>query len=154
MNEVHVHLMLNHLPVVGSFFAVMLLASAVWRRSDELIKVAFGAFVLIAVVTVPTYKTGDAAQMMVDDLPGVTMEAIRHHESAAQISGSCVMVVGLMALIGLILFRKKPASMKFAFLVLALSLVAAGTLAWTANLGGQVRHTEIRNEITPKAEIG
>ncbi len=36
MNPAHVHLWLNHLPVVGTFFGLLLLLVAILRRSAEL----------------------------------------------------------------------------------------------------------------------
>ena len=46
MSLVHLHLMLNHAPVIGVVFAALLLSIAVLRHSDELTKVAFGFLVL------------------------------------------------------------------------------------------------------------
>ena len=39
MDPVHVHLFLNHVPIVGSFAAVLLLAYAAIRKSDEVMRV-------------------------------------------------------------------------------------------------------------------
>ena len=36
MNIAHLHLMLNHFPVVGSVIVALLLVLALYRRSDEL----------------------------------------------------------------------------------------------------------------------
>jgi len=46
MNWAHVHLLLNHLPVVGTFFGVLLLLLALLRKSEELKRVSLGVFVL------------------------------------------------------------------------------------------------------------
>ena len=50
MNPAHLHLMLNHIPVLGTAFGLGLLAFALWRRSDELKKTALGVFVLVALM--------------------------------------------------------------------------------------------------------
>lgn len=42
MNWAHVHLSLNHLPVVGTFFGVLLLLLALLRKSEELKRVSQG----------------------------------------------------------------------------------------------------------------
>ena len=49
------------------------------------------------------------------------------------------------ALAGLVLFRgPRPVPGWFAAGVVVVSAASAGLLLWTANLGGQVRHDEIR----------
>ena len=62
MNLTHLHLALNHLPVLGPAFALALLLFGVWRRSEDIKKAALGAFLLIAVFSVPAYMTGEPAE--------------------------------------------------------------------------------------------
>ena len=58
MNAAHWHLVLNHIPVVATPFAALLLGFALWRkRPSELFGVSLGAFVLIALLSVPAYLT-------------------------------------------------------------------------------------------------
>jgi len=45
MSAVHLHLLLDHLPVVGTVLAILLLAYALLRRSPELTRVSLGIFV-------------------------------------------------------------------------------------------------------------
>src|SRR5690242_6902480 len=48
MSITHLHLLLNHAPVVGSVGLVLLLALAGWRHSTELGKVSLGLTVALA----------------------------------------------------------------------------------------------------------
>jgi hypothetical protein len=145
MNGPHWHLLLNHIPVLGTAFSLGLLAFAIWRKSDEVKKAAFGALVIVALLTVPAYLTGEPAEGMVTGLPGVSKTFIEHHEDAATTAFVGVLVVGVGALAGLILFRRgKTVPGWFGSLILVALLIVSGLMAWTANLGGQVRHTEIR----------
>lgn len=146
MSPVHLHLMLNHLPVVGIVFAALLLGYAVLVNNDVVKKISLAAFVLIAMLAVPAYLTGEPAEEIAEGLPGVTEYAIEQHEEAAQIAFASILLVGAMAVAGLVMFRTKAVPRLFAVSVLALSVVAMAALAWTANLGGKVRHTEIRSE--------
>jgi asparagine N-glycosylation enzyme membrane subunit Stt3 len=59
MNWAHIHLSLNHLPVVGTFFGVLLLLLALLRKSEELKRVSLGVFVLTALLALPVYFTGE-----------------------------------------------------------------------------------------------
>lgn len=140
----HVHLLLNHIPVIGTFLALLLLLVAFVRKSEELKKVTLGLFVLIALVTIPVYLTGEPAEEMVEHIPGVSEAMIGRHEDAALFSLIAVEVAGIIALAGLLLFnRKKGLGNLLAIVTLAFSVVTGGILGWTANLGGQIRHTEI-----------
>jgi len=58
-------------------------------------------------------------------------------------------VTGAAALAALWLSRGKAVASWCLSPVLLLALVAAGLMAWTANLRGKVRHTEIRGPTSP-----
>jgi uncharacterized membrane protein len=146
MNQGHLHLLLNHLPVVGTLFALLLLACGILRQSAELKKVALWFLVLVALTAIPAFLTGEPAEKLVKGLPGVTEGVIDRHEDFARIALILVLGAGTVALAGLATLRAKVVPAWFAILVFALSLAAGGALAWTANLGGQIRHTEIRSE--------
>lgn len=145
INGAHLHLMINHFPVIGILFAILLFVYGLARGSDEIKRVSLGAFVLIALITVPVYFTGEAAQKVVKDLPGVTEAYIGRHEELAELSIVLIEALGIACGAGLIFFRRSATIPKwFIALVLVLSLVAATVVGFTANLGGQIRHTEIR----------
>ncbi|MHB8523017.1 MAG: hypothetical protein ACYDH9_19985 [Limisphaerales bacterium] len=147
MNMAHLHLMLNHLPVLGTVFGLCLLAVAAWKRSDELKKISLDVFVIVAVLAIPAYMTGEPAEELVRSLPGVSKALIEQHEETAQIALTGVLAVGVLALAGRIRFRRdQPIPAWLTATLLALALIVSGLMAWTANLGGQVRHPEIRTE--------
>ena len=62
MNAVHVHLLLNHLPVIGSLIAAALLIVALLRRDSGLAKVTLGLFVALAGIAVVVFLTGEPAE--------------------------------------------------------------------------------------------
>ena len=145
MNATHLHLILNHLPVLGTAFGLGLLLFGLWRRSSELKKTALGVFVIVALAAVPVYLTGEPAEDGVESLPGVSKPVIEQHEKAAGVALTGVVVLGVAALGGLICFRRgRLLPAWFSVSLLATSMIVSGLMAWTANLGGQVRHTEIR----------
>jgi uncharacterized membrane protein len=153
MNWAHIHLSLNHLPVVGTIFGVLLLLLAMVRKSEELKRVSLGVFVFTALLALPVYFTGEPAEKVVEHLPGVAEPLIERHENAALFVLLMAGGSGAVALAGLILFRrveKLPGWIVAATLVL--SLATGGLMGWTANLGGQIRHTEIRADFTASVE--
>jgi uncharacterized membrane protein YeaQ/YmgE (transglycosylase-associated protein family) len=146
MSPVHLHLLLNHVPVIGTIVAILLLGYALLRGSSELVRVSLGMFVLLALAAVLVYLTGEPAEELVEDLPGVSETILERHEDVALVATILLGVVGAVALGGLFAFRRRAAGIPrgFAAFALLLALVSAGAMGYTANLGGQVRHTEIR----------
>jgi hypothetical protein len=145
MNWAHVHLLINHFPVIGILGVLLVFGYGLVRKSDEVKLLGLGLFVLIALITIAAYLTGGAAESVVKNLPGVTESYIGNHEETALLALVLMELLGVVALGGLFLFRKSGAFPKwYIALVLAIALASAGTVGLTANLGGQIRHTEIR----------
>lgn len=145
MSWAHIHLALTHVPVIGLLIVLLLLVVARLRRSAELMRVSYGLLVLLAVATVIVYLTGEPAEELVENLPGFSETLVEQHEEAALIATIGMGVLGLVALVGLIRFRAPwIAPAWYGSGVLLLALLMGGLMAWTANLGGQIRHSEIR----------
>jgi hypothetical protein len=152
MDAAHAHLILNHIPVVGLGAAILLLLYAFARKSDEMKKAALAGFVLLALVAIAVFLTGKAAEDIVEDLPGVSESFIEQHEEAATVSLIAIELLGALSLAGLVFTRRSKVFPKwFAVVSLAASLAVAGVITWTANLGGQIRHTEIRTGVSVPA---
>ena len=91
------------------------------------------------------FFTGHEAEDVVKNLPGVTEAYIGRHEEMADLALVLMEALGIMAAAGLFLLRRSGSIPRWlVFLVLVASLVTAGAVGLTANLGGQIRHTEIR----------
>lgn len=84
MNPAHLHIVLNHIPVVGIPFGTGLLIWGFLRKSQEVKTTALLVFVAIALVTIPTYLSGKAAEDLVEHLPGVSENLIEDHNRPQQ----------------------------------------------------------------------
>jgi uncharacterized membrane protein len=146
MNAAHVHLLLNHIPLICAALAILLLAFGVLRKSAEFKKVGLWIFVIAALITIPVYLTGEPTEEIVEHLPGVAAPIIEQHEQAALLSLIAIGVLGVVSFAGLFASRRSAEVSKlFVAATLVVSIIAGGLMAWTANLGGQIRHTEIRS---------
>ncbi len=152
MNVVHFHLLTNHLPVLGSLFALILFAGTMYRRSVSL-RFALWFVVGLGAAATVVYLTGDPAADSVEKLVGITERSIERHEEMAELATIGAGTLAALALIALLMFRRKeiPRWVGAAGLIGMVLLSAA--MGWTANLGGQIRHSEIRGSGSPAARV-
>jgi uncharacterized membrane protein len=149
MLATHVHLILNHVPILLVPLAGVILALGYKKANPTLRKVAYSLLVLAAAVSIPVFLTGEPAEDVVENLPQVSEALIEEHEEAAETAYIATLATGAFALLGFALFFRRPgAELHVAKVVMALSLVGSGLLFYTGNLGGQIRHSEIRADAT------
>lgn len=144
MSFTHLHLLLNHFPVIGTVLGIALLAVALMRRSSELGKVSLGLFAALGAISVIVFLTGEPAEEAIEKLPGFSEAITERHEEFALIATIALSSLGALALAALAVFRKKPQPRWITLMGFVLSLFVGGLMGYTAMLGGQVRHTEVR----------
>lgn len=144
MSQVHLHLLITHLPVFGSILGALVLGYALWVKSNQTKNAAYFIFILSAVGAAIAYLTGEGAEEAVENTQGVSENMIKLHEDAAMYALISLIVLGLMSVISLVLNRFKALWIKSAsIVVLIVSLISFGLVGRTGYLGGQIRHTEI-----------
>jgi uncharacterized membrane protein len=140
----HIHLVLCHAPITTILFGLGWLVFGAWRGNRDIQKTALVMFVLAAVLAVPLYLTGEPGAGTIKGLPGFSGRILDQHQAAAGVTLAGCIALGIVALAGLILYRSRAIAGWFNVLLLAVALVVSVLVAWTANLGGQIRHSEIR----------
>lgn len=140
MNGAHLHLLLNHLPVLGTLFGLGILAIALWRRNDTLRRTGLALLVIAGLAAGGAFLTGEPAEEAVEGK--VTEQVIAAHEEAAE---AALWGAGILAVLsaGALLRWRREIPQGVAGAVLVGAIVTSGLMAWTANLGGQIRHPEI-----------
>jgi hypothetical protein len=155
MSTTHAHLLLNHFPTVGFVMTIGLFLAALVARSEHLKQASLGAFVGIALVAIPTYVTGNAAaeRLCVAEPgepcadPAVSRPLIEHHEGAAMLSLAVMLLTAGFSWLGLWQYRRLRKFPVWNLAIVAvLSVLALGLVARAANIGGEIRHPEIRAE--------
>lgn len=142
MNEAHLHLLVNHVPIIGGAFASLALAWGVIRNNKAIMNMAMVFFVLLAVASMVADITGEGAEEVLEHSSTVfNHDAIEAHEEAAFPANIAMLLTGLVALVTLIV-RKLREGRIFPILVLALSLVAFGLMVRAGSLGGDIVHVE------------
>ncbi len=147
MNQAHLHLLLNHLPILGTLFGLLTLGAGFFLKNNAVKRTALGIFVFSAIAAIPAYLTGEGAEEIVESLPGGSENLMERHEDLANIF---LWVVGALGLISLAAFYADFKGKKMAPALYALTLFAAiGTMVFAQQVGssgGEIRHTEIRSD--------
>jgi uncharacterized membrane protein len=154
MDLTHIHLLLNHAPVAALAFGLLVLAIGLFRHSQPLRLWAMALFVMGSVLVLPVYFTGEHAEEAVEKLPGVSESIIEMHEESATSSLVGLVSLGVVSAGALLLYASRkitPSVLSSA--VLALAIAASALTVRTAYLGGQIRHTEIRDGAVPASEL-
>lgn len=155
MDIAHVHLVLTHIPVLGTVFGLMVLIYAIIRGNADIMVVSLWTFVLSGLAAVATYFTGEGAEDIVEKLPGVSESIIEVHQDFAGYALFASALLGLIALGGLWLFwKRKLVPAWLGRTVLVLSIVVSAMMAWTATLGGRINHPEIRPASHAQVQTG
>ncbi|HKW48383.1 MAG TPA: hypothetical protein VJN70_13130 [Gemmatimonadaceae bacterium] len=145
MSTVHLHLLLNHVPVLGVVFVTLLLCLALVRSSGELAKLSLASLALVGVISILVFVTGEPAQEAIEHLPGFSERLIDRHEDAALVATIAAGCIGAVALGALVVYRRRAVPRWLTLFALVAALGSTGLMGYVANLGGQIRHTEIRS---------
>jgi hypothetical protein len=149
MNLAHIHLLLNHWPVIGSFIGLALFLVALVANSDDLKQTSLAFFALLALLAIPTYMSGNVAHEVLKESAGLSEAAVGTHEGMALLALLFMGITGGVALAGLWQYSRMSRPVPGAVArwnsaaVLVLSIVTAGLMAITGNTGGAIRHPEI-----------
>jgi uncharacterized membrane protein len=136
------------LPIFGSILGGIVIAHGIWTKSNQTKIAAYHLFVISAIGAAIAYLTGEGAEETVEKIQGVAEGSIKQHEEFAFFALFSLIVLGVISIIGMVLsLRKSSTASAFAVVVLFVSLISFGLVAWTGYLGGQIRHTEINSTI-------
>ncbi len=145
MDATYLHLILTHFPIVGTIIGIGILAYGLFSKSDTIKKVALVTFVLMAILTIPVFLTGEEAGEAVEDIAGVSEQLIENHEELAEIAIWLMGLLGILSLINLFAIIKKWSFAKIlSIITLVVSLGTFGLFAQVGSTGGEIRHSEIR----------
>ena len=154
MNLTHVHLLLNHVPTVGMIVVLGVFIVAILSKSEDLKRASLGLFFFIALLAIVVFATGTAAELALSKNPDVPTPTIEAHETAAFIALGFMELTGGLAWLGLWQHRRMSRLPQATVMsVLIAGLITFGLMARAANIGGDIRHPEIRVEAPAAAAV-
>lgn len=149
MNQTHLHLLITHLPIVGSFLGAFVLAYGLRTNSFHTQIAAYSILIISSIGAIVSYLTGEAAEETVEEISGISKDLIENHEEFSLVALVALIVSGLVSLVGFALTVRKSSSIRtVAWITLIISVISFLLIAWTGYLGGQIRHSEIHAAVT------
>jgi uncharacterized membrane protein len=145
MNEAHLHLLVNHFPIIGTILGLGILITGMLLKNNSVKNTAYILFIIAAVFSAFSMGTGEGAEELVEDLPNIGKQIIHEHEEIAEKFAIIMYATGLLGLLSLYTSIKNHKLAKtISFITLILALFAAFFAKSVGTTGGKIRHTEIR----------
>jgi uncharacterized membrane protein len=144
LNLAHIHLLLNHFPIIGTIFGLGLFLVSFFEKNEDLRRASYIIFAVVGLLAIPTFLTGFGAQAMLTGQPAVSDLLIQRHEGSAMLSLSFVEITGALAIVGLwqTHHSSRPANWNVSA-VLLFALLTMVLVARTGNTGGEISHHEV-----------
>ena len=141
MNEAHLHMVVNHFPIIGLFFGIGILSFGILKKQTILINTAYVMFIICMIMAKATMMTGEGAEEIVEEL-GISHDIIHIHEEIAETFMKVLYGLGILAILGLIVnFKKQAKAAIVSYIVLILAIGAAVLSKNVGTSGGEIRHT-------------
>jgi uncharacterized membrane protein len=145
MNDAHLHLIVNHFPIVGIAIGLLVLIVGYLIKNQQVKATSLGIFIFSALAAIAAKYTGDGAEEIVEKIPEISKSLIHDHEEYAEQFFTLSLILGGVALISLFLQIKKLELAKYGYiLVIILAISSLVSANYVGTSGGEIRHTEIR----------
>ncbi len=144
MNDAHLHMVVNHFPIIGLFFGIGILAYGIIKKQAILVNTAYVMFIVCMIMAKATMMTGEGAEEIVEEL-GISHDLIHEHEEIAETFMKVLYALGILSILGLVANVKKHEKASFfSYVVIILAIGSAVLSKNVGTSGGEIRHTEIR----------
>jgi len=149
MNDAHLHLLVNHFPIIGTIFGLGILIAGIVLKNNAVKNVSYTLFIIASIFAAISMSTGEGAEELVEDMPSVGKQIIHEHEELAEKLAVVLYILGAVSLFGLYTNIKNHSKAKLtSFLVLVIAVVGVVLAKSVGTSGGEIRHTEIRANAT------
>ncbi|MEN9698948.1 MAG: hypothetical protein RLZZ301_146 [Bacteroidota bacterium] len=141
MSLAYLHLLTNHLPILGVMFAVLLLVFAVINKQQNTTFSAYLIMLVAGIGGIIAYFTGEAAEESVEHLPGISEKIIHLHEEMAENVLLLIFLLTASSVLGIWAHVSGSRyAKKFETYMLVLGIICFVLFAFTGYLGGHIRH--------------
>jgi uncharacterized membrane protein len=148
MDLAHLHLLINHFPIVGTLIGTVIMLYALVKNEKVLQRTVLVLWVVLAAISPLVMSTGEEAEHKVEEMPGMSHDVIHEHEEAAEYAYWMIIGLGVISLAALSLYKMGSDISMATKISFVISLFVATAMIRTGYLGGLIRHTEIQTNQT------
>lgn len=144
MNDVQIHLLFNHFPIIGTLIGSCLLLFGIVRNQINITQAGLVMTTIIALIAILAFMSGEGAEHIAEEIEGVSHDNIEAHEAAATPAFWMIEILGFISLVALIVGIKKPGKRRMlATICMILAWIVFGMMVNVGHTGGHIRHPEI-----------
>lgn len=147
ISPAHWHLLVNHFPIIlvmtgALFFILGFIMKKPWLHNAALLLT-----ILAALAGFIANQTGEGAEESVEELPGISHQAIHIHEETAETGLIIILITGIVAVIStLVNMKNKKTGRIFLIITMLATFASSGYMGYVGLTGGEIRHSEIRGD--------
>jgi hypothetical protein len=146
MNPAHIHIVINHIPIVALPLALIFLIFAQVKKQALMVKFSLAVIAVVSALILPVYLSGEGAEHHLEKFPVSARyadgDALEEHEESAEATLTITLLAGLVAVTALVLQSKPKLAARSVWMTVAASAIAIGSMGYTANKGGAIKHPE------------
>ncbi len=143
MDLAHLHLLINHFPIVGTIIGTFIMLFALVKKEKNLQRAVLVLWVVLAALSPLVMNTGEEAEHKVEEMAGISDDSIHEHEEAAEYAYWLMIGLGVISLAALALHKMGSDILLATKISFVISLFAATAMVRTGYLGGLIRHIEV-----------
>lgn len=148
MTATHLHLMLNHFPVLGILIGLILLIFGFFLKAEILQKASLIILVICGLSSIVVEKTGENAEHVVEEYPGVSHDQIHEHEELAETAMPVSLITAALAGLALFfIYKHHPRTRVAQISVIIMALSTFILMAVVAHEGAKIRRPDLRDSV-------
>ncbi len=149
MNYAHIHIVINHIPIVGQFFSMLLILLSLYFKDQEGVILSAVLIMLISAGgALAAYFSGSPSIKLIAPYPGVGHRYIQIHFKRAKMAMNLSLLSALIGLIcGVVILKAGAPIPIYCYVAIFIaSFITSVSMIFTGNAGGKIRHQEVRGE--------
>lgn len=146
MSPIHLHLLLNHVPIFAVLFGLALMVYGIFFKNRTVEMTALFFFIFAALSALPANQSGESAEESIENVAGIDHQVVEAHEEGTKPFFIGTMLLGIVSLITVLLHRKQKAIAAKLHIPLAIMALVIGVFAYQAGVsGGKIRRPDLRD---------
>ncbi len=139
----HLHLLLNHVPVISLFFALAFFVFGKLLQNKSWLALGSGFILFAGFSIILVFLTGHGAEDFIEKSTFFNHSHFETHEEAGNLAFIATLIAAATVLLQLVLnfFDRKPRTLPL--IIFLLALLSFGLNARAGYYGGKIRHNEL-----------